>query len=53
MKTKYYKSRLWKITWSLSWIGVWRLVKFYWRRDAIGAPWRIVRHSAQETRISP
>lgn len=55
MKTKYYKGRLWKISWSLSRIGhpLWRLVKFYWHREAVGGPWRIVHHAAQETRTSP
>ncbi len=50
--TRYYKRRLWKITWSYVYAAKNRLirtVKFYFRRASIGAPWSIVRAVVTES----
>ncbi len=50
LSTKYYKRRLWKISYTATPLSHNRLriVKFYERRDAIGEAWSLVRHSAYE-----
>lgn len=56
VSTQYRKGRLWKISLRYTsahpkhsiWRGGGRLVKFYFRRETIGAPWVMVRCSAED-----
>lgn len=46
--TQYFGQH-WRITWYMSRVGwrVWRLTKFYERRDFVGGFWRLVHHTSE------
>lgn len=51
MSTRYYRKRLWKISWAK--VNdrrgkLIRLVKYYEHREAIGLPWKLVRAIVEE-----
>ena len=50
LKTRYFKKRHWKITWTAVFLPGCRLrlLKFYEHRDRIGAPWTLERYAVQE-----
>lgn len=52
MPPRYYKHRLWKVSWACIALPSSRLriVKHYERRETIGAPWQYVRGVQHECR---
>lgn len=50
-KTRYYRRRLWKVSWALVNLprNRQRVVKHYERRAAIGQEWEYVRSAVYET----
>jgi hypothetical protein len=51
ISTRYYRKRLWKITWRevRTKHRLLRIVKHYERRQAIGEPWQLVRSIVAES----